>query len=439
MQLRPQKKKKIKLALATATTSLLTNAPNALAEEVQLPEPQQNTGYFSGVTNWAKWSGTFGTLYYSEQDRVTAVEPAISLTAEFSGERKWTNKLVLDTLTGASHNGAAMSSNPQTFTTPSGNGTYTIAPGQVALDPSFKDSRVALSSSWFQPVGSDYEFTAGFNGSKEYDFMSLSLNSSLSRYLNNKNTKLSLGVSAEFDSINPVGGAPLGLSTMASKVVTGTSDTKQVFDLLFGLTQVINRKWIVQANYNLGLSNGYMNDPYKIVSEINSVTGDPTNEYYFDKRPDARMKHSVFIDSKYHMGAWGIFGSSYRYFFDDWGIKSHTIDLDYRIAISKKWFIEPSVRYYMQTKADFYKYFYVDGTALPEYMSADYRLGEMTATTFGIEVGKKLDSYGKEISFRVQMYTQTGDSNPSEAFGNLRNQDLYPSVTAVIGQIIYKF
>lgn len=441
MQLRRQKPKKIKLALATATTSLLTGAPT-YAEDVPAPEIQ-STGFLSGVSNWAKWSGTIGNLYYAEQDRVTAIEPVISLTAEFSGERKWTNKLTLDTLTGASHNGAVSSNNPQTFTTPSGNGSYTIAPGEVALDPSFLDTRIALSSSWFQPLGSQYELTAGANVSKEYDFRSISANTSISRYTNDKNTKYSLGLSAEFDSINPVGGAPEGLSTMASKVVAGTTDTKQVFDVLLGFTQVINRQWIVQVNYNLGVSNGYMNDPYKIVSEVvadgNAGAGDPTNTYYFENRPDKRLKHSIYIDSKYHMLGWGILGTSYRYFFDDWGIKSHTIDVDYRIPISKKWFIEPSVRYYMQTEADFYKYFYVQGAPLPQFMSADYRLGKMTATTFGVEVGKKLDSYGKEISFRAQIYTQTGESNPSEAFGNLRSQDLYPSVTAIIGQIIYKF
>jgi Protein of unknown function (DUF3570) len=428
MQLRPVKKNtKVKWALASATASLLSS-PHALAEE---------------SSSWAKWSGTFGTLYYAEQDRVSAIEPAISLTAEFSGERKWTNKLVLDSLTGASHNGAAMSSNPQTFTTPSGSGSYTIAPGQVTLDPSFLDTRIALSSSWFQPVGPNHEWTIGVNGSREYDFTSLSLNSSVSRYANNKNTKFSLGVSAEFDSINPVGGAPQGLSTMAAKVVTGTSDSKQVFDVQLGLTQVINRQWIVQVNYNLGLSNGYMNDPYKIVSEVlapsNPAAGDPTGTYYYDKRPDSRLKHSLFLDSKYQTNSWGIVGTSYRYFFDDWGVSSHTVDIDYRIALSAKWFLEPSVRYYMQSAADFYKYFYIQGTALPEYMSGDYRLGKMTATTFGLEVGKKLNSYGKEISFRAQLYTQTGDSKPGEAYGSLLNQDLYPSLTAVIGQVIYKF
>jgi hypothetical protein len=111
----------------------------------------------------------------------------------------------------------------------------------------------------------------------------------------------------------------------------------------------------------------------------------------------------------------------------------------YQIPISSKWYIEPGIRYYTQSAADFYRFFHVQGQALPTNMSSDYRLGKMTALTYGIEVGRKLEEYGKEISFRAQVYTQTGESKPGEAYGNLLSQDLYPKVTAVIGQIIYKF
>jgi hypothetical protein len=425
MQLRPVKKSKnIKLALATATTALLTGIT---------PSPAQAD---------AKWTGSFSSLYYSETDRVTAIEPVFTLDAEYSGDRHWTNKLVIDTLTGNSHNGAVASRNPQTFTTPSGSSTYIVGANQPTLDPSFKDTRFALSSQWSQPLGASYEVSGGINGSKEYDFTSLSGNASISRYFDVKNTKLSLGINYELDSVAPVGGVPQGLSTMGSKVVLSSTESKNVADLLLGLTQVMNRRWIVQLNYNLGMSNGYMNDPYKIVSEVvatGGAAGDPTGTYYYDKRPDTRVKNAVFLDSKVHMDSWGILGTSYRYFFDDWGITSHTFNVDWRFQLSPKWYIEPGLRYYVQNKADFYRYFTVQGVALPQHMSADYRLGDMTATSFGLEAGRKLSGYGKEISFRAQLYTQTGDSHPGEAYGNLLNQDLSPKVTAVMGILIYKF
>lgn len=423
MQLKPKKNKtkNITLALAGATTALLTGL-----------SPAQ-----------AKLTGSISNLYYSETDRVTAIEPVISLNAEFEGERVWSNKLVIDTLTGASHSGAVMSRNPQTFTTPSGGGNYTIAPGQVALDPTFKDTRIALASAWSQPFGESWEFSTGFNGSKEYDFISMAVNGSISKYFYDKNTKLSFGLSYESDSINPVGGVPEGLSTMNSKIVLDTKETKNVQDILIGITQVIRRNWIVQLNYNLGVSSGYMSDPYKFTSEVLAPTdlnaGDPNGILYYDKRPDKRTKNALFVDSKYHLEFWGILGTSYRYFFDDWGVTSHTFQVNHTISLGTKWYLEPSFRYYSQSAADFYKYFHQQGTALPEFMTSDYRLGEMTALTYSLEIGRKLDEYGKEISFRAQLYQQTGNSSPAEAYGYLRNQDLFPTVTAVIGQIIYKF
>jgi hypothetical protein len=437
MQLKPKPFKKIKSGLALATTALLTGISPAQAQEIQAVDditPPSKT----------KWTGAIANLIYSETNRVTAIEPVISLNAEFSGERKWSNKLVIDTLTGASHNGAVMSRNPQTFTSPSGNGSYVIAPGNITLDPTFKDTRFALSSSWSQPLAENYEVSLGGNASKEYDFTSASVNSSLSRYLDGKNTKLSLGLSGEFDTINPVGGAPVGLAAMSpTKPTLGNSKNKQVYDFLLGWTQVMNRRWIIQLNYNLGKSNGYMNDPYKFTSEVVAPgagnAGDPTGTYFYDKRPGSRTKNAFFIDSKYHFGPWGIVGTNYRYFFDDWGVKSHTAEITYRVPVSSKWYVEPSFRYYIQSKADFYRYFHVQGTTLPQEMSSDYRLGDMTAMTIGFELGKALDSYGKSISFRAQLYTQSGESSPSEAYGFLTSQDLYPKLTAFVGQVIYKF
>ena len=62
----------------------------------------------------------------------------------------------------------------------------------------------------------------------------------------------------------------------------------------------------------------------------------------------------------------------------------------------------------------------------------------MTGTTVGVKCGKVLDD--KHVwSVRVEMYNQSGDSSPDEAFGQLVNQDLYPDVDAAIVQFSYSF
>ncbi|HKK21215.1 MAG TPA: DUF3570 domain-containing protein, partial [candidate division Zixibacteria bacterium] len=91
-------------------------------------------------------------LLYSETNRVQAAEGILSITRMLKHERILNAKFTLDGLTGASPNGATPSSNVQTFTRPSGGTGYTIEPGKLPLDKTFKDSRYAFDGSLTQPI-----------------------------------------------------------------------------------------------------------------------------------------------------------------------------------------------------------------------------------------------------------------------------------------------
>lgn len=430
MQLRPKTKpQSIRMKLTGATAALLTVA----SAGVQTTAAQEGP----------RFKGTIGHLYYSEQDRVMANEPVVELITEFANEKKWTNKLVVDTLTGPSHNGGVPSRNVQTIATPSGTGNFRTEPGAMPLDPSFRDTRIAFSTTWSQPLGANYEYSVGANYSGEYDFKSLGANTLWSRYFNRKNTKVSLGLSYEQDSINPVGGAPSPLTSMTPKQTTGTNKNKSIFDVLIGWTQVLTRKFIFQTNYSLGTSDGYQNDPYKILTEVNApgdpTAGDPTGTYIYESRPTSRMKNSLFAAFKYHVFEDSVWGSSYRYFWDDWGLTSHTIGMDLRVPITQSWSLTPDLRYYKQNRADFYRYFLIEGEPLPEHASADYRLGDMNAYTIGLKGTKRLSPKGDELSIHLQYYEQRGEGSPSEAYGALKNLDLAPPIKTTIVRVIYTF
>jgi hypothetical protein len=89
-------------------------------------------------------------------------------------------------------------------------------------------------------------------------------------------------------------------------------------------------------------------------------------------------------------------------------VSSHTVDLRYRWMLGNDWYLEPHARWYTQSEADFYV------EALPGKpepgmdVSADYRLGGLTDTTFGAKVGKQLGE-GSEISARLESFQQSGD------------------------------
>jgi hypothetical protein len=216
-----------------------------------------------------------------------------------------------------------------------------------------------------------------------------------------------------------------------------------VTDLGLGLTQVLGRRTVLNLNYTNSRVAGYQTDPYKIVSVVDGVTGapapvsgDPTRDLYlYESRPDNRVKNAIAAELIRSLGR-DVVTLSYRYFDDDWGITSHTGELHYRLNFAKGRYFQPNVRWYHQTEADFYRRWLVEGEA-PDYASADYRLGDMTAMTYGLKYGTTLKG-GQELSLRVEYYAQSGDQ-PAGAFGDLAELDLFPTVDAWIVNVGYTF
>jgi hypothetical protein len=383
------------------------------------------------------WEIDNAILFYSEADgRVSAVEPVISAKKDLGDDEILSTKIVLDSLSGASASGAVPVNQVQTFTRPSGNGTYQTAANETPLDNTFKDTRVAYSLNWDKPVDRNNRRNLGFNVSKEYDFTSLGFNALWQHETNQKNTTYSGGVNIELDDLDPVGGAPDPLTTLAGQSKLSNSESREVVDLLFGVTQVIDRSSLFQINLSLSEASGYLTDPYKIVSVVDTA-GVPTSQL-FENRPDSRSRQSIYAKYKKNLSSKDIFTASYRFMTDDWGVDSNTFDLAYRFKLKSGYYIQPKIRLYQQTEADFYRYFLLDSEAVPEFASADYRLGEMDATTIGVKFGSDPEM-PQSWSVRLEQYIQTGESSPDQAIGQLRQQDLYPDVEATIVQFNYSY
>ena len=94
------------------------------------------------------------------------------------------------------------------------------------------------------------------------------------------------------------------------------------------------------------------------------------------------------------------------------------------------YYLEPHLRYYQQSAADFFRYYLVGGNSLPEYASADTRLAQFHALTYGAKFGMNLDE-GSEINLRMEYYDQHGNGSPAGAIGQLRQQNLFPDLKAV--------
>ena len=397
-------------------------------------------GFQSG-TSEAEWQVETAYRYYSETDRVTAIEPVLQLHKVDDEGRKFDVTIAYDSLSGASPNGAAVSEKPQTFTSTSGAGgsavavtsasgaaykdddddddegyeyegegagktsEYTVAPGEVPLDPNFKDNRLSMSMNYSWPLNRNVTTSIGGSYSRETDYRSIGVNGGVSIFLNQKNTQIGLFLGMESDEISPGGGTPQAFTIMNDKRVTGSTENKNIVDGLVSFTQVLSQQAVMQLNYSMSISDGYHTDPYKIISLLGEQ-GD-TQNYLYENRPEKRTKQSIYGALKYHL-----FGDtvdvSYRYMWDDWGVKSDTWDVKYRFNIDDV-YIQPHVRHYSQEATDFYVDSLLSTDDLPQFASADYRLSALSSSTIGVKFGWMFDE-NKEISLRVESYQQEGVS-----------------------------
>ncbi len=450
MQLK--KKDPRRAGLAAATLGLLgTASPAAQAVD------------FAAVPEHSiPWEFDSAVLLYSESDgRVQVVEPVLKLSKDLGDDRRITTKLVLDSLTGASPNGATPASTPQTFSGPSGSGSYTTAAGETPLND-FKDSRFSLSADYQFPLSNDGKLGYGANFSKEFDFLSAGGNLKYTLDFNQRNTTLSAGLGFESDQINAVGGTPVPLSVMSASGAGeaegqeregggeeeeeegededgGSGESKTVSDFVVGISQVIDPDSLVQINYALSLSSGYQNDPYKIVSVV-GTDGEPLR-YVYESRPDARTKHSIFGHYKRYLNGRDVQDTSYRFMTDNWGVVSHTVDAAYRWNFSDHQYLEPHLRWYSQSAADFYRIALFDGGENSVgYVSADQRLGAFDGTTVSLKYGHTLSS-GNQWSARLEYYQQAGKVKgvPEQAAAGLSRFHLQPELSTVMVTLAYRF
>lgn len=388
------------------------------------------------------WDIDLGLMSYAEQDRNTGIEFLLNAQRELADDDKVFVGLEIDTLTGATPNGATPSNVLQTFTQSSGDGSYQVAPGELPADDTHMDTRLAVEAGYTDQVSS--QFAIGYDGhiSMEFDYLSLGFGNNYQWDLNRRNTSLYFGIYGEYNRVHPVGDIPLPLSVMTP---AGTlqnrresADTRTAAEFSLGLTQVIDRRSLVQLRFTQSRFEGYLNDPYKLLSVIddqNQASLGSTLGYRFENRPGSRDLSTLYLAYKRELVR-GVLDLSLRYSSDDWDIRATALDMRFRYRLSGKRYLQPHLRWYQQQEAEFYRYNLVSSEALPEYASSDTRLATFDAITIGLKYGFAADKEGSH-SIAAEYYTQQGDGKPDAAIGLQRDQDLFPTLETLIIKYLF--
>jgi len=411
------------------------------AQEAGSPQNEEGllTRLFDGV------SFDSALAYYREDGRIRAIEPVVNLSKTFGGGEVASLNITFDSLSGASPNGALPSNVPQTFASPSGTSLttgrhlYRIAPGRLPADPNYQDDRVAVAGGWQVPLSRLTHLDLDAKISGEDDFISATVSASLAQDFNERNTTLLLGINNEFDALRPIGGAPVPDSDYAKFDKDGNK-TKDGVGVLLGLTQVMTRSWLAELNLSWDRFHGYLNDPYKLTSVLDSAGN--TLGYVYESRPEERTRKSAYLENRV---AWssGSAGLALRYMQDDWGIHSETAQAHVRFSFADRLqFFEPTIRWYRQGAANFYTPWLTGEMPSTGFQASDSRLGAFHAFTYGVKYAYKLSSdtglAGSELSVRVEYYHQIQDQRLAAPV-LLKNFDLYPGLDAILMQIGWRF
>ncbi|PHQ60320.1 MAG: hypothetical protein COC03_02815 [Robiginitomaculum sp.] len=451
MQLEPKKSNRIASTLGILTASLLATAgANAQVSgepikkgSMQATQPIQTGTDFDDNTYTDEGLIRIDAavlVYQEDGGRVRAIEPVLGVTYNFEDQSSLSLKFTADILTGASPYGATLAQGVQTLVNPPSTGasgsagtiSTTDVPAEVLpIATGFNDQRYAVDASYVTPWGEGNTVSISAGVSKETDYKSFYGGVGLSRELNQKNTTLSASANMEYNVSSPPGGHPRPL-TVAGGRFSLENDKKTVIGGLIGVSQVMNRRWLAQLNYNISTSSGYQTDPYRVISVVDSVTGDPVR-YLNEARPESRLRQSIYFGNKVALGS-TVTDASVRLYHDDWGINSLTLNLAVRTPVTNRFYLKPGIRYYSQSSADFFNYYLVDGQALHKYASPDARLDKFSALTGSLMVGYKTSKTG-EIYARVSRYEPSSKTNTSNAPGYLSGRDLF-SGTASTSMII---
>lgn len=273
-----------------------------------------------------------------------------------------------------------MSGSSPWYVRPTDTGNATGDPLVVMSGATIDDTRYdySLKADYF---GEKFTISPSIGYSTEKDYDAISGGVEVEYEFPNKLTSVRGGVAVSFDEIDP---------TQLEGVTRVDSEDKENYSIFGGVTQVLNKYTVIQTTLGISYFDGFLSDPYKQAWVAGSILpdnrpGDRT-QYTFASR---LRRYSELLGAALHV--------DYRFYYDDWDVRTHTLDLGIHKVTESGWAFDSSIRYYSQTQADFYEPFYRAVRADGEY-SSDYRLSPYGSIAFRVGLSEKINDWTVKIA-----------------------------------------
>lgn len=287
--------------------------------------------------------------------------------------------------------------------------------GSNPADPFVASSGASSSDVWTNGVvtyshSSDDRnkiWTAKISGSSEFDYASVGVGGSFTRLFNDKNTELSAHANSYFDTWHPIypyelrpfmkGGygfndrlffnhTILGNVNYSPSISTFDRSGRNSYSAGIGFAQILSSRLQISLALDYVLQEGLLSTPFHRI-----YFADVEDSYIEDfqladdieQLPARRYKIAAGGRLNYYINDYMVLRTYYRYYTDEWNIRSNTLSVELPVKLTDKIRIYPSCRFYDQSAA---RYFapYEQHLSSEEYFTSDYDLSEFTSWQYGI-------------------------------------------------------
>ena len=199
----------------------------------------------------------------------------------------------------------------------------------------FKEKRTAWDFS-VDTVVRDSTLSLGYAKSTEPDYIAEAFSFDVSHEVFGGMTTVSMGFTRAKDLVGEI-------------KTPGWIATASHWQYRTGITQILSQRWLMSANFETVSDSGYLGSPYRAARVFGATEK--------ERNPRTRTSRAIKLRSIYDTGEWLPRSSlrvEYRYFWDTWDIKAHTVEIGGAKYIGQSLLVDVSVRSYAQGKALFY-------------------------------------------------------------------------------------
>jgi len=226
----------------------------------------------------------------------------------------------------------------------------------------------------------DVKVTAGYRFSTEPDYVSHGGSIGAAFDLADHAATLAVAGSAAFDDVGRAGDPAFsrGLQTLGARL---------------SFTQVLDRKMLVQAMYDVSAQDGYLSSPYRFVAignmfstgvtEARCPKGGVSYSCRPETNPDERLRHAFSLRLRRALSTEIVAGANYRFYLDDWGVMSHTLQAELGWMPEEQTSLALRYRFYTQTAADQYSARFDTEV---EFFTSDKELSQFSSHRIGLDI-----------------------------------------------------